>query len=347
MAGSYAERIDTRALLVADPTLERLLVVPMALHFFARFLISEHSEENIEFWESVTKWVNDCDLGMCSNEALLEEARSLITMYVGEDAPRQVNLNSTMVAQVRAAERIHDPSLKILEMREALVVCKAAVTKMLGEDGFRRFLKSSLWQEFLSATQEIRVGQVQNVHLPNGDLYVGDLKDGICSPLFFSPRFFSLLLSSLLLSSLLLSSLLLSSLLSLFSLSHPILDSGKFHGQGVMTYHNGDVYKGKYKDGAMHGVGELITKKERFVGEFSHDMKNGEGTLYTDSEDYVQGVWAKDKLTGAGKTCESGRIYETIWTDGQVVCKVERRTERLLGTYYAEHISGSLPLNNN
>ena len=178
-ASSYAERIDTRALLVADPTLERLLVVPMALHFFARFLISEHSEENIEFWESVTKWVNDCDLGMCSTEILLEEAKSLIAMYVEYDAPRQVNLNSANVAQVRAAERVQDPALKILELREALVVCKAAVTKLLGEDGFRRFLKSTLWQEFLSATQEIRVGQVQTVHLPNGDLYVGDLKEGM------------------------------------------------------------------------------------------------------------------------------------------------------------------------
>lgn len=291
--GSYCEKLDTRAMLAADPTLERVLVVPIALHFFARFLILEKSEENIEFWDSVNKWMYDCDLGNLSNEALLDDANTIIGTFIGEDAPRQVNLTSAVVAQVRAAERLHDMTLKILDLREAFSVSKAAVMKLLGEDGFRRFLKSPLWQEFLSATQEINTGPTQSVHLPNGDLYVGEVKDG------------------------------------------------KFHGQGAIVYHNGDKFTGRFRDGFMHGVGEFSTKKERFVGEFQEDLKHGEGVLYQDNENFVEGVWVRDKLNGQGTTHEGAKIFDTIWADGMVVCKVERSTVRLLGNYVAEHLVGS------
>lgn len=292
---SFCERLDTRAMLIADPTLERLLVVPVALHFFARFLISECSEENIEFWDSVNKWTYDCDLGNLSNEALLEEAKIIISTYIGENAPRQVNLTSSVVAQVRQAEKINDVVIKILDLREALNVSKAAVMKMLGEDGFRRFLKSHLWQEFLGAAQETQSGPSHSVHLPNGDLYVGETRDG------------------------------------------------KFHGHGVTTFHNGEKYVGKYKDGFMHGIGEYITKKERFAGEFENDLKHGEGVLYNNEAEnfYIEGVWVKDKLNGQGTIHEGSRIFDAIWLDGAVVCKVERIAQRLLGNYVAENIVGS------
>jgi len=149
------------------------------MHYFARFLVSESSEENIQFWEAVRRWNYSYDLGTLPAETLVSDAQDIIETYIGDAAPKQINLNSTMMAQVRNAVKFTDPELKLEAIRDAFSVCKNEVLKIMGDDGFRRFLKSSLWQEFASNSQEVRKGAIQTVHMPNGDLYVGELRDGM------------------------------------------------------------------------------------------------------------------------------------------------------------------------
>lgn len=291
---SYAEKVDNTALLLADPTLDRVLIVPMALHYFARFLISESSEENIEFWEAARRWNYSYDMGTLPPDTLVHEAQDIIDNFIGESAPKQINLSAVMVAQVRAAEKFTDPDLKIEALRDAFSVCKNAVLKIMGDDGFRRFLKSALWQEYSTNSQEVRKGATQTVHMPNGDLYVGELRD-----------------------------------------ERP-------HGHGVTTFHTGDRHTGKYKDGMMHGIGEFVTKTTRFVGEFYENFKHGEGVLYeTDTDRNVQGSWVRDQLHGQGVSNEGSSVFDMVWKDGKVVCRLQREDVRLLGNLTAEHLVGS------
>lgn len=64
----------------------------------------------------------------------------------------------------------------------------------------------------------------------------------------------------------------------------------------------GDVYSGEWKNGAMHGNGELLTKdKVRYVGQFKMDTIEGMGSLYDRNGNlYFKGQFIKNKPTKNG-----------------------------------------------
>ena len=71
-------------------------------------------------------------------------------------------------------------------------------------------------------------------------------------------------------------------------------ENGKYHGQGTLTYLDGDKYVGEFKDGKKHGQGTYTwSDGENYLGEW----KNGEkwnGTQYDKdgniTKKYVKGV---------------------------------------------------------
>ena len=62
----------------------------------------------------------------------------------------------------------------------------------------------------------------------------------------------------------------------------------------MLTYSNGDVYKGEFKAGKKEGRGKLtLANGDIYDGEFKADMKDGRGTYTsanTDVEKY-EGEW--------------------------------------------------------
>lgn len=72
----------------------------------------------------------------------------------------------------------------------------------------------------------------------------------------------------------------------------------KMNGQGRYTWHNGDIYEGEWKDGKMNGYGKYIfANGDVYEGERKDGKRNGQGR-YT---------WA------------NGDIYEDEWKDGYPV----------------------------
>lgn len=65
----------------------------------------------------------------------------------------------------------------------------------------------------------------------------------------------------------------------------------------------GDFYSGEWKNGAMHGNGELITKdKIRYIGQFKMDTIEGMGSLYDRNGNlYFKGQFIKNKPIKNGK----------------------------------------------
>jgi hypothetical protein len=53
-------------------------------------------------------------------------------------------------------------------------------------------------------------------------------------------------------------------------------------GQGIMTWVSGDVWRGEFKKGLIHGQGKFESQKGRFhfeyTGEFSEGNFDGQGT---------------------------------------------------------------------
>ena len=65
---------------------------------------------------------------------------------------------------------------------------------------------------------------------------------------------------------------------------------GKYHGQGVVTYSNGDKWEGEYKDGLpFNGQGtNTYSNGDKYVGEWKDGNPHGQGTkTYSDGGKYV------------------------------------------------------------
>lgn len=99
------------------------------------------------------------------------------------------------------------------------------------------------------------------------------------------------------------------------------VQSGKPHGNGVLTYNSGDthgrkIYKGQFNNGVRHGNGVLTWNDRReFNGGWANNKMEGKG-LYITSDGYKwEGSWEKDKMEGHFKWSHPNGDY---WT-GQCI----------------------------
>ena len=93
----------------------------------------------------------------------------------------------------------------------------------------------------------------------------------------------------------------------------------KATGLGVMTYNNGDKYGGSWVDGKRQGEGKMKYNKEdgRFYnGNWLQDKKRGQGTMtYPDGSKYM-GQWIDDKRNGPGAIqYKNNDVYNGDWVD--------------------------------
>ena len=123
------------------------------------------------------------------------------------------------------------------------------------------------------------------------------------------------------------------------------IKNGKKHGQGKMTYNNGDVYEGQWIDNKKHGkgvmkydeesmrnmtpygYGELIDsgavelKSSFYNGEWKEDKRHGKGMqsfMDKDDDEYdYHGEWKNDKKHGKGSYTIGwySYSYEGQWKD--------------------------------
>lgn len=69
-------------------------------------------------------------------------------------------------------------------------------------------------------------------------------------------------------------------------------------GNGELTYANGDVYSGNFKENNRHGQGKFvdITTNTTYQGEFEADQRHGLGRLEFQSGAVLEGEWVNDSL---------------------------------------------------
>ena len=99
------------------------------------------------------------------------------------------------------------------------------------------------------------------------------------------------------------------------------------NGQGTMTFANGDVYEGTWKDGNMDGKGTYRfydVEKDKFISEYVGDFRSnkieGEGKrTYADKTVYI-GTWQNDMRTGNGAAWfKDGSYFYGIWKFDQMI----------------------------
>jgi len=96
---------------------------------------------------------------------------------------------------------------------------------------------------------------------------------------------------------------------------------GLFHGQGTLTYSDGDQYVGEFKDGKYHGQGTFTwSDGVSYKGEWKDGKYHGQGTETSSDGLSYKGEWKDGKEHGQGK--------KTWTTDGE------------LNTYEGEYRNG-------
>ena len=68
-------------------------------------------------------------------------------------------------------------------------------------------------------------------------------------------------------------------------------------GKGRMTWHDGQVYEGEWKDNVSHGKGKLSWSNGAiYEGEFKDDKMNGRGKLTLTTGAVYEGEWKDDDM---------------------------------------------------
>ena len=95
---------------------------------------------------------------------------------------------------------------------------------------------------------------------------------------------------------------------------------GEPHGQGTMTYADGSIYFGEWKDGKRHGKGlRTFPDCGEYFGEWKDDKRHGKGILrFPDGSAYT-GEWKDDKRHGQGIEYDDDDdfTYTGEWKDGK------------------------------
>ncbi len=125
-----------------------------------------------------------------------------------------------------------------------------------------------------------------------------------------------------------------------------MINEGKAHGYGRITFNNGDIYLGEFRDNSMTGMGAKSTStyhtigcfqngkrtgvactffknnKEKYIGEYKNDVENGEGAYLYHNDDLFMGTFAGGLPNGQGcYSCDSdlasGYLLQGYFSNGK------------------------------
>ncbi|NWI03942.1 RGS18 protein, partial [Tichodroma muraria] len=115
---------------------DKLLSEKAGLDAFTKFLKTEFSEENIEFWIACEDYKNSK-----SAHELLPKAKTIFETFIQKDAPKEVNLDfHTREATSQSMEQ---------PVRSTFDAAQSAVCRLMEQDSYPRFLRSAAYRGLL------------------------------------------------------------------------------------------------------------------------------------------------------------------------------------------------------
>lgn len=113
---------------------DKLLSSKAGLQAFTRFLKTEFSEENIEFWLACEEY-KKC----ATPEQLSSKAKTIFETFIRREAPKEVNLDFN--TKQATSKNILQPALFSFDSAQATIY------RLMEKDSYPRFLKSDIFSE--------------------------------------------------------------------------------------------------------------------------------------------------------------------------------------------------------
>ncbi|XP_055898525.1 regulator of G-protein signaling 3-like isoform X2 [Biomphalaria glabrata] len=127
--------VDPEEALEWSKSFETLLFDKTGLELFRGFLISEHSDENIEFWIACENYKN-----MKSSKHLPSLATKIFNDYVAVQSKKEINLDSK-------TRSLTFESVTSNPNRQTFDEAQRRVQALMEKDSYRRFLESEIYQD--------------------------------------------------------------------------------------------------------------------------------------------------------------------------------------------------------
>ncbi|CAG5124966.1 unnamed protein product [Candidula unifasciata] len=117
---------------------ENLLFDKTGLELFRGFLMTEHSDENIEFWMACENYKNAKSI-----KQLPSMAMKIFNDYVAVQSKREINLDST-------TRKYTYDSVSCNPNRQTFDEAQRRVQALMEKDSYRRFLESEIYHDLAS-----------------------------------------------------------------------------------------------------------------------------------------------------------------------------------------------------
>lgn len=129
-------RISPEEAIIWSESFEKLLCHKDGLKAFTRFLKTEFSEENIEFWIACE------DFKKCEDpQKIILKAKAIYERFIQTDAPQEVNLDFHTKEVI--AKSITQPT------RNSFDAAQSRVYQLMEQDSYTRFLKSDIYLDLI------------------------------------------------------------------------------------------------------------------------------------------------------------------------------------------------------
>lgn len=94
---------------------------------------------------------------------------------------------------------------------------------------------------------------------------------------------------------------------------------GIVNGNGTMTYKNGTVYNGAWRNNQYYGTGVMnYNNGDSYDGAWADSKRSGQGCMVYKNGDIYNGSWINDNYHGKGKMIYAdGHRFEGEWTNGE------------------------------
>ncbi|NXL84922.1 RGS21 protein, partial [Alectura lathami] len=135
-------RSSTEETLAWSASVDTLLANKDGLEAFRKFLKSEFSEENVEFWLACEDFKRTK-----SSTKIASKAQKIYSDFIEADAPKEINID--FHTRDHISQNISEPTLSCFDDAQRLIY------SLMAKDCFPRFLRSKEYKE-LAQKQENR-----------------------------------------------------------------------------------------------------------------------------------------------------------------------------------------------
>ncbi|XP_067571441.1 regulator of G-protein signaling 18 [Pseudorca crassidens] len=129
-------RISPEEAVIWGESFDKLLSHKDGLETFTRFLKTEFSEENIEFWTACEDFKKSKD-----PQQIIHKAKAIYEKFIQNDAPQEVNLDFHTKEIITRS--ITQPTLHSFD------AAQSRVYQLMEQDSYTRFLKSDIYLDLI------------------------------------------------------------------------------------------------------------------------------------------------------------------------------------------------------